>query len=100
MTLTLTPGLSIPPVLPSLVQKIESSTFIELGDVLPNYLGFEETVGFKSKQHPITNISEWLQAFMVYVSVIARKQLQRAPDLMGYQILMLEDSNKYQAIVG
>ena len=53
-------------------------------------------VGSKFKQHPITNISEWLQAFAVYVSVIARKQLQHVPDLMGYQILMLEASNEYQ----
>ena len=96
VTSTLTPGSSIPPVPPSLVQKIESGAFIELGDLVPNHLGFEETVGSKSKQQPITNISEWLQAFAVYVSVIARKQPQRVPDLMGYQILMLEASNEYQ----
>ena len=70
---TLTPGSSIPPVPPSLVQKIESSAFIELGDLVPNHLGFKETVGSKPKQHHITNISEWLQAFALYVSFIARK---------------------------
>ena len=96
MTSTLTSGSSIPPVPPSLVQIIESGAFIELGDLVPNHLGFEETVGYKSKQHPITNISEWLQPFSVYVSVIARKQPQCMPDLMGYQILMLEASNEYQ----
>ena len=53
-------------------------------------------MGSKSKQRPVTNISEWLQAFAVYVSVISRKQPQRVPDLMGYQILMLEASNEYQ----
>ena len=53
-------------------------------------------MGSKSKQHPITNISEWLQAFAVYVSVIAKKQPQHVPDLMGYQILMLEANNEYQ----
>ena len=92
----LTSGSSIPPVPPNLVQKIESGEFIELGYLVPNHLGFEETVGSKSKQCPITNISEWLQVFAVYVSVIARKQPQRVPDLMGYQILMLEASNEYQ----
>ena len=96
VTSTLTPGSSIPPVPPSLIQKIESGAFIELGDLVLNHLGFEETVGSKSKQRPITNISEWLQTFAVYVSVIARKQPQRVPDLMGYQILMLEASNEYQ----
>lgn len=44
----------------------------------------------------ITNIIEWLQGFAVYVSVIARKHPQYVPDLMGYQILMLETSNKYK----
>ena len=63
MTLPLTTGSSIPPVPPSLVQKIESGAFIELGDL---DLGFEETVGSKCELHPITNISEWLQAFAVY----------------------------------
>ena len=53
-------------------------------------------MGSKSNQRPITNILEWLQAFAVYVSVIARKQPQHVPDLMGYQILMLEASNEYQ----
>ena len=34
--------------------------------------------------------------FAVYVSVIARKQPQWVPDLMGYQILMLKASNEYK----
>ena len=72
VTSTLIPGSSIPQVPPNLVQKIESGVFIELGDLVPNHLHFEETVGSKSKQHPVTNISEWLQAFTVYVSVIAK----------------------------
>ena len=67
VTSILTPGSSIPPVPPSLVQKIESGAFIELADLVPNHLGFKETVGSKSKQRPVTNISEWLQAFAVCV---------------------------------
>ena len=96
MTSTLIPGSSIPPVPPNLVQKIESGVFIELGDLVPNHLGFQETVRSKSKQHPVTNISEWLQAFTMYVSVIAKKQPQRVPDLISYQFLMLEARNEYQ----
>ena len=90
------PGSTIPPVPPSLVQKIEAGAFIEFEDLVPSHLGFEETVGSKSKQCPVTSIAEWLQAFAVYVSVIARKQPQCVPDLMGYQILMLEGSNEYK----
>ena len=39
---------------------------------------------------------EWLQSFAVHVSVIARKQPQRVPDLMGYQVLILEASSEYK----
>jgi len=63
-----------------------------MGDLVPSHLGFEETSRSKSKQRTITCVSEWLQAFAVYVSVVAKKQPQRVPDLMGYQILMLEAS--------
>ena len=70
--------------------------FIEFGDLVLSCLSFEETTGCKSKQHPVTNIAEWLQAFAVYVSIVARKQPQYIPDLMGYQILMLEASNEYK----
>jgi len=78
------------------VTKIESGKFVEMADLVPSHLGFENTVGAKSKQRTVTNITEWLEAFAVYVSVVARKQPQRVPDLMGYQILMLEASSKYQ----
>ena len=76
-----------------LVEKIEAGKFVEMGDPVPSHLGFEETAGSKSKQRLITNVSEWLQAFAVYVSVVSKKHV---PDLMGYQILMLEASNEYQ----
>jgi len=67
-----------------------------MGDLVPSHLGFEETSRSKSKQRTITCVSEWLQAFAVYVSVVAKKQPQHVPDLMGYRILMLEASNEYQ----
>ena len=86
----------MPPVPSILVAKIESGKFVEMGDLVPSHLSFEETAGAKSKQRCIANISEWLQAIAVYVSIIAKKQPQRVPDLMGYQILMLEASIEYQ----
>jgi len=36
-------GSAIPPVPPSLVEKIETGKFIEMGDLVPSHLGFEET---------------------------------------------------------
>jgi len=61
-----------------------------MADLVPSHLGFEEITGSKPRQRLVTNISEWLQAFAVHEYVISKKQPQRVPDSMGYQILMLE----------
>ena len=76
-------------------KKIEDGKFVEMADLVPSHLGFEEITGSKPRQPSVTNISEWLQAFAVYMSVISKKQPQHVPDLTGYQILMLEVSNEY-----
>ena len=89
-------GSTILPVPPNLVAKIVSGQFVEMGDLVPSHLGFGECAGTKAKQQAVANISEWHQAFAVYASVYARKQPQRVPDLMGYQILILEASSEYQ----
>ena len=60
-----------------------------MGDLLPSCLGLDDAAKSKQKHCLIINISEWLQSFAVYVSVIARKQSQRVTDLMGYQLLIL-----------
>ena len=85
---------AFPPVPNFLVEKIESGAFIEMGDLISTRLGLDDTACSKLRRS-VTNISEWLQAFAVYMSVIARKQPHRVPDLMGYQILILEASNEY-----
>ena len=90
------PGAAIPPVPSKVVERIESGLFIEMGDLVPTRLGLEESARSKLKQHTCTNICEWLQAFAVYVSVLGKKQPHRIPDLMGYQVLILEASNEYK----
>ena len=70
--------------------------FVELADLIPTRLGFEDTTRSKIKHRSVANISEWLQAFAVYVSVIAKTQPYRVPDLMGYQILIIEASTEYR----
>jgi len=100
VTAALSTGSSILPVPSSIVAKIESGKFVEMADLVPNHLGFENTAGTKSKQRAVANISECLEAFAIYVSIIASKQPQRVPDLIGYQILMMEASNEYHKITG
>ena len=91
-------GAAIPPIPPgNLVEKIESGAFVEeMGGLLPNRLGLDDAAKSTQKHRLIINIMEWLQSFAVYVSVIARKQPRRVPDLMGYQVLILEASSEYK----
>ena len=88
-------GTVLPPVPTSLVEINESGAFIEMGDLIPTHLGLDDTACSKLRCF-VTNISEWLQAFAVYISVIAKKQPHHVPDLMGYQILILKASNEYR----
>ena len=85
-------GSALSPVPTHLIEKIKSGAFIEMGDLSSN--GLDDAARLKLRCS-VTNISEWLQAFAVHVSVIARKQPHRVLDLMGYQILILEASNEY-----
>ena len=86
-------GTVLSPVPTSLVEKIEFSAFIKMGDLIPTRLGLDDTVRSKLRCS-ITNITEWLQAFTVYISVIAKTQPHRISDLMGYHILISEASNE------
>ena len=89
-------GIVLSPVPTSLVKKkkkTESNAFIKTGDLIPTHLGLDDTVRSKLRCS-ITNITEWLQAFTVYISVIAKTQPHRISDLMGYQILIPEASNE------
>ena len=62
-----------------------------MGDLIPTRLGLDDTARSKLR-HSVTNISKWLPAFAVYVSVIAKTQPHHVPDLMGYQILILDST--------
>ena len=89
-------GAAIPPVPPGLVETIESGVFVDIKILVPHRLRLEEITRSKQKCQAISSISGWLQAFAVYVAVISKKQPDRVPDLMGYQVLMLEVSNEYK----
>ena len=78
------------------MEKIEFRCVCRYGDLVPHCLGLEDITRSKQKRQAISSISEWLQAFAVYVAVICKKQPDRFPDLMGYQVLMLEASNEYK----
>ena len=56
----------------------------------------DHTKASKLKIKPITNILDWVQAFGLYVAIILFKQLQRVPDLIGYQALIIDAQREYQ----
>ena len=71
-------GASLPPVPGKLVKRIEAGHFIEMGELLPEWLG-AANVGtddeglkmLKVKHGLVTTILEWAQCFGIYVAVIS-----------------------------
>ena len=90
-------GAALPPVPHKLVERIESGAFIDMGELLPGNLTLiDEEQKQKSKHFRVSNITEWLQGFAVYVEVISNNQPARVPDLMGYQLLILEAYHEFR----
>ena len=44
----------------------------------------------RSRRKAVTNIFKWVEFFPIYVAVLSRSQPQRAPEMLGYLILILE----------
>ena len=78
------------------IERIKSGAFVQLADLIPTRLGFKDTTRSKINHRSVANISEWLQALAVYVSVIAKTQPYHVPDLMGYQVPIIEASTEYR----
>ena len=90
-------GAALPPVPHKLAEKIESGAFVDMGELLPGNLSLtEEEPKQKSKHYRVSRITEWLQGFAVYVAVLSHNQPARIPDLMGYQLLILEAYHKFK----
>ena len=41
-------------------------------------------------------ILEWIQGFGMYMAVLSRKQLERIPDLLAYQSIIIEGYLKFE----
>ena len=60
-----------------------------MSDLLSEHLrqvALEEESKLKSRHHPVSTITQWLQCFAVYTAMITRKHTGRVIDLIGYQI--------------
>ena len=97
-------GAAAPPVPPKLVERIKAGEFIEMAELLPDRMGTSpkspngdsESARQKVKRRPISNIIEWVQCFNVYLSVMCRTCPGRIPDLLAYQMLIIEASMVYE----
>ena len=82
---------------------IEAGEFVDMAELLPDRWGStislvgDETLRVpRPRRWTVTTILEWIQCFSIYLTVIANKQPQRIPDLLGYQRLIIESQIEYQ----
>ena len=92
-------GPGLPPIPARLVEKIQSGQFVELAELLPDHIGSlsgnpalddEDKTSSKQTKRQVTTILEWVRCFSLYMAVIALKNPGKLPDLLGYQVLIVE----------
>ena len=96
--LSIGPGL--PPVPRKLITHIQAGEFVDMAELLPDRMGITTTPSFlshknekqpfKTKRRQVTNITEWVQCYSIYVAVLTSKYPDKIQDLMGYQALIIE----------
>jgi len=97
-------GAGQPAVPATLVRKIRVLEFIDMKDFSPNQLGIpanhqgEEAsrTSSKGRTRNISSIVEWLQCYAIYLSVMCRVHPGKIPDMLAYQIIILEASLEFK----
>ena len=85
---------------PKLVAKIEAREFVDMAELLPDkWRAANSLAGDKSlrasRRCTVNTFLKWIKCFSIYLTVIANKQLQRIPDLLGYRRLIIESQMVY-----
>ena len=97
---------------PKLVQKIISWEYVDLGELLPEHLHLASSGTSTSssvvillessynthrrKQRQITDIATWVQIFSSYMLVLATKHPEALPELISYQLLIVQHGQKFR----
>jgi len=84
----------LPPIPAKLVKRIQDGSFVEMSELLPDFLRRaslpdEISKSFKPRPQSVGNIVEWVRCFGSYIAVISRSQPHRVADLLGYQNLVI-----------
>jgi len=88
----------LPPIPNKLVQRIEEELFVEMAELLSSYLDSVDfnTGGQKTRSHKrlpvLRDITEWVQCFGMYITIISCHKPKPVADLMGYQMIIMEAS--------
>lgn len=75
-----------------------------MAELLHNHLGVnaapvetgDKEEKWKGKREQVKNILEWLQCYRMYIAVVAVKYPQRLPNMLGYQVLIIEAHMEYE----
>ena len=75
-----------------------------MAELLPDHLGVnaapaetgDQEAKRKGKRRQVTSVLEWLQCYSIYMAVIAAKTPARLPDMLGYQVLIIEARMEYE----
>ena len=99
-------GEGLPPVSPKLANRISKGEYIDMCDLLPEFLiiphskeeialqRFARSRGWRRTQE----IHVWLQCFVLYVAVVAVKCLRRVLEMMAYIIQIICASQEYEGL--
>ena len=104
---SVTIGAGMPPVPVKLVSRIQTGEYINVTELLPDWLGTtrspanDDSVRAGHQQRKaLLGILEWVQCFATYTRVCCQNHPHHIQDLLGYQTLITEASLEYQEDCG
>ncbi len=102
-------GASLPGLPKKVVEKIEADEFIDFGEVPPargkgrpfghafkRQVMLVQAADFVQTPRLIPELSTWTQCFSLLTAVVARKRLEKVPELMAYLGIIAKASQKYK----
>lgn len=91
-----------PPIPNKLAQRVWKGEYIELSEFLPESLGASDPISQGTvseskgtRKQKVSSISQWVQCFNTYMSIVALKQPSRITDLLAYSSLIVQAHRKY-----